>query len=292
MIRAALSWIVWPALIALGLTSVYFVRAANVSPVVGLVTLQLVVVAIVALLERWMPEHPEWNVAKNDVRTDALYLLLSGAALSAVLRTAIFAGVPSLGLWPESWPIAAQVVLAIALADLGSYVTHVLEHKASWLWPIHTPHHSARRLYWLNATRMHPFDEASTVLLSLLPLAVLGAPAATLAYFDAFAIVHLLLQHSNVRLRHGALSHVFATAEFHRWHHSPVRAEGEANYASFLSLWDRIFGTFRMPRAQRPPVDVGLYDGATIEDGFLAQLRYPFKAWKRAPVREGAVPRP
>ncbi|MEI7702529.1 MAG: sterol desaturase family protein, partial [Planctomycetia bacterium] len=37
-------------------------------------------------------------------------------------------------------------------------------------------------------------------------------------------------------------------------HHSRIRQETNSNYASILSVWDRIFGTYRMPegRSQLP----------------------------------------
>ena len=247
----------------------------------ALVTLQIAMMLLVTGLERWMPEHASWNVPHHDVRTDAHYFLVSGVLLSAVFRALIFAGTPSLAIWPGRWPVAAQLFLAVGVADFGSYGTHVLTHKLGLLWPIHAPHHSARRLYWLNATRMHPLDQATTLVFSLLPLAVLGASVEVLLLFDAFAIVHLMLQHSNVRLRQGALWHVIATAELHRLHHSRNRAESESNYATFFSLWDHVFGTFRRPPAGAGTEDVGLYDGATIGDGFRDQIRSPFLAWRR-----------
>lgn len=274
-----LSWLLWPLLVGGALLWMGAAIQHRIPMVAALVALQLVAVPLVAGLERWMPEHASWNIEQRDLRTDALHFLVSGVLISGLLRTAIFAGVPSLGIWPTGWPLLVQFALAIALADLASYLTHLLTHKRSLLWPIHAPHHSSHRLYWLNATRMHPLDTASTLLLSLLPLALLGTPAPVLALFDAFALMHLMLQHSNIRLRHGALSHVIATAEFHRWHHSQLRADGESNYASFFSLWDHLFGTFHKPTSRNPPEQIGLYDGAAMPDGWLGQLRFPFRVW-------------
>ncbi|MFO0740286.1 MAG: sterol desaturase family protein [Labilithrix sp.] len=277
--RRLLSWLVYPGLVASALAAVHVAMARGVPPALVLGGVQVVSVVVIALLERWMPEHASWNVARGDVRTDAIYLVVSGLLVTSLIRAAVLGGLPSLGLWPTRWPLALQVFAAIAIADLPSYLTHLVDHRVPWLWPIHAPHHSAPRLYWLNATRMHPLDQGSTVVLSLLPLALLGAPPATLALFDAFAIVHLLLQHSNIRLRQGPLSLVIATAEFHRWHHSRKREESECNYASFLSLWDLLFRTFRMPAGESAPEEVGLYEEAPFPDGFLGQLRAPFTAW-------------
>jgi sterol desaturase/sphingolipid hydroxylase (fatty acid hydroxylase superfamily) len=130
---------------------------------------------------------------------------------------------------------------------------------------------------------MHPLDSALTVLFSLLPLALLGVPARVLVLLDAFVVVHIMLQHANVRMRLGWLNAVIAGPEFHRWHHSPQREEGETNYASFFSLWDRFFGTFRMPPGALAPEVVGLYNGAAMARSWRAQVLHPFRAW-RAPA--------
>lgn len=284
ILKSTLSWILWPFLVGGGMTAVHAAVGRGFSPAMALVGLQVLTVLIVVLFERWMPEHPSWNIARGDVRTDALHMFVSGILISGLLRTLLFAVTPGFRLWPTSWPLPAQLVLALFIADLGSYTTHVVTHRVGWLWPLHAPHHSSRRLYWLNTSRMHPLDTSSTLVLSLLPLALLGIPPAVLALFDAFAIVHLMLQHSNVCLRHGVLNHFFATAEFHRWHHSSARALGDGNYASFLSLWDHLFGTFQMPRAAIKPDEVGLYDGTAVPDRWADQVRHPFKVWRyRAP---------
>jgi sterol desaturase/sphingolipid hydroxylase (fatty acid hydroxylase superfamily) len=280
VLKRALSWVLWPLLIAAGMAGVHVAVGRGLPVVPVLVGLQITMVLVVAALERLMPEHASWNQDHHDLGTDALHWVVSGFVLSAVFRTVVFGGIPSFDVWPTSWPLAAQVLLALAIADLGSYVTHVVAHKWSLAWPMHAPHHSARRLYWLNATRMHPLDMATTIAASLVPLALMGAKPAALALFDAFALTHLLLQHSNIRLRSGGLSHVVATAEFHRWHHSTERTEGERNYASFISLWDHLFGTFSMPKRRDPPEEVGLYDHAPMPDGWWGQILYPFRAWR------------
>lgn len=277
--RNIVSWIIWPVMMTGGLGWAYAAHRMAIHPPIILIVLQLVTVLCVAALERLLPEHEAWNVSHGDVKADILHGAVSGLLVSGALRFLIFAIVPAYSLWPVGWPLLAQLVLALSIADFGSYVTHVATHRVAWLWPIHAPHHSALRLYWLNASRMHPLDSASTLIISLLPLALLGAPVEVLTLFDAFAIVHLPLQHSNVRLRHGLLSHVIATAEFHRWHHSSSREYGEKNYASFLSIWDHLFGTYRTPSAPPGADAVGLYDGAPMPKDWLGQLRHPFTVW-------------
>jgi sterol desaturase/sphingolipid hydroxylase (fatty acid hydroxylase superfamily) len=277
--KRALAWIWWPLFVTSGMLAVRTAIRHGAGPTTALIGLQIILVGIISILERWMPEHPEWNRPHHDLRTDCTHMVVSGLIVPGALRWLIFTATPSLALWPTGLPVVAQLFLAMFLSDFGSWATHVATHKLPLFWPIHAPHHSSLRLYWLNASRMHPLDTGSTVIFSLVPLAILGTPTEVLALFDSFAIVHLMLQHSNVRLRHGLLNHIFATAEFHRWHHSNQRDGGESNYASFFSLWDHIFRTFRMPHADQTAGAVGLYDGSTMPDGWLDQVRHPFRVW-------------
>jgi sterol desaturase/sphingolipid hydroxylase (fatty acid hydroxylase superfamily) len=56
------------------------------------------------------------------------------------------------------------------------------------------------------------------------------------------------LHHSNIRLPETAdriLRTLIPTPLLHRIHHSVVEKEHDSNYGSMLSVWDRIFGSFR-----------------------------------------------
>ncbi len=46
------------------------------------------------------------------------------------------------------------------VSEFGSYWAHRLMHERPLLWRLHAVHHSAERLYWLNAGRFHPLDTA------------------------------------------------------------------------------------------------------------------------------------
>ena len=54
--------------------------------------------------------------------------------------------------------LLAQLPLALVVAELVEYSFHRLMHEVPWLWRFHATHHSAPRLYWLNAARFHPID--------------------------------------------------------------------------------------------------------------------------------------
>lgn len=273
--KTALSWLLWPFLTGGAVACMHWAWQRGVAGIATAAVLQVAIVAIAMPLERWMPEHSLWNVPQADVLTDALHALVSGVLVASAFRLCIFHFMPSFSLWPTTLPVFMQLMLALLIADVGAFGTHRMFHGRRWLWPFHSAHHAAKRLYWLNASRMHPFDTATTVLASLTPLALLGAPLEIMSLFDAFVVVHITLQHSNIRLRHGWINHLFATAEFHRWHHSSNPNMGNGNYASFLSVLDHIFGTFRMP-AKGPAADaIGLQDETVVPSTWWAQVVAP-----------------
>ena len=59
----------------------------------------------------------------------------------------------------------------------------------------------------------------------------------------------------------------------HRVHHSIVRAESDSNYGFNLSLWDRLFGTYRAhPAAGHQAMTIGLATFRRSGEQRLAQL--------------------
>jgi sterol desaturase/sphingolipid hydroxylase (fatty acid hydroxylase superfamily) len=221
----------------------------------------------IALLERLVPYDREWSHSKGDLTLDvawfttnsALNRLLEPPILAAtVLGSAWLAAFVGTRLWPVDWPLLAQLVLALVVAEWVEYWVHRLMHENEFLWRFHALHHSAPRLYWLNAVRFHPIDTLALGIGKLLPLALLGAPASVLGLVNVFSAVHGSVKHANIPARIGPLNWVFSMAELHRWHHSPLVEEANHNYGGNLILWDVVFGTRYLPADRRPPSNVGL----------------------------------
>jgi sterol desaturase/sphingolipid hydroxylase (fatty acid hydroxylase superfamily) len=246
---------------------------------------------LVAALERLRPHRAEWRRARGDVRTDALHLLLTGPLTSGLYDAvgrglAIGAGTWIAArrggprLWPEGWPLAAELLLALAVAELGHYAFHRLCHEHPVAWRLHAVHHSAERLYWLNATRFHPLDLLLLIVCQSTPLWLLGVPERTFFAYTLFAIVYGQLQHANVEVPTPRwLDRIVATPGVHRWHHSTDPREGNANYGAILSIWDTLLGTLFRPRDWSFAGPVGIRDLPGFPRGYLAQLRAPFTSW-------------
>ena len=86
---------------------------------------------------------------------------------------------------------------------------------------------------------------------------------------------------SNLRLPpvlDAAMRLLIVTPDMHRVHHSTAEAEMNSNFGFNLSLWDRLFGTYRSdPMVEHTTMPIGLpsYRGEQ-PIRFLWLLQFPF----------------
>ena len=256
---------------------------------------------IVGLLERLYPQYHAWLRSHRDVPTDIAHALTIGTLAGALPPGLRLAGIGAaewlngrvgVGLWPTSWPWLAQLPLALVAAELPKYWHHRLTHEVPLLWRYHALHHSAPRLYFLNAARFHPIDIAIDTSVGLAFILVLGCPVEVIALLGTVSAVHGYFQHANLRTRIGWLNYVFSMAELHRWHHSRKLEEANHNYGQNVIFWDLVFGTFYWPRDREPPEAIGLPGLAAFPMTYLRQLASPFTFGRIRRASEGRADDP
>jgi sterol desaturase/sphingolipid hydroxylase (fatty acid hydroxylase superfamily) len=294
------SWLAFPAILG-GTIALAIVLLPHLGTIPTLLIAQTAGLLAVAISERFLPFRREWNRSHHDVRTDVIHAIVSGLGTTQLVRPLIRAGgvaiagalSRSLGssLWPADWPLVTQLALALVIAEFPQYWLHRWQHEHDLLWRFHATHHSAPRLYWLNAARFHPVDLGLLYAVGYLPLVVLGCPESVIMLFALFDAVFGMLQHCNIDVRLGPLNRIFSMAEPHRWHHSRTLAEANTNYGSNLIVWDLLFGTFFLPRDREPPAAIGIADMPNFPGGYLAQLASPFR-WRRIRAEAASVPAP
>ena len=254
--------------------------------------------------ESALPYRRRWRESHGDVPTDLGYLAMTGLMLfvataplmAACAQAALWFGDRfGGGVWPRHWPIAVQLPLALLIYELGSYAFHRLCHH-TWLWRLHSVHHSVRRLHGLNAIRSHPVDLFLAVVTTSGPLLLLGVDPLVFAQVTVLGTVNMWLQHTNADLRTGLLDWIFVTPHIHRWHHSQALAEQQKNLGAILIVWDVVFGTRLAPADRAPPEDVGTgHPRAELAypDTFAMQMIAPFQRalWTGAPAAPERAPR-
>ncbi|HEU4430368.1 MAG TPA: sterol desaturase family protein [Myxococcota bacterium] len=242
--------------------------------------LDLLVLALVFVpLERAFALARAQRILRAGWRTDLAHffvshLLVGALALLTIAPAALLLGrlvSPRFQAAVGALPLALQVVLAIVGADLVQYATHRAFHSQPALWRFHAIHHSAREMDWLAGSRLHLVDVIATRAAGFAPLFLLGISQRALAIYLVLVSFQAVFLHANVRFRFGPLRWVFATPEFHHWHHA--EAPVDKNFAVHVPLIDRVFGTAWLPGGF--PERYGIA-GDPVPSGWWPQLRWPF----------------
>ncbi|HVH25190.1 MAG TPA: sterol desaturase family protein [Vicinamibacterales bacterium] len=238
---------------------------------------------VVTWLELSVPHRAEWQPDAGEVKTDLTFMVvvqLAWPPLAAFLLTyglvepARALGLPFASLWPHRWPIWLQAVLMILVVDFMRYWLHRAAHQNDTLWRLHSVHHSVEQLYWLNTARFHPLEKTLQMVCDSVPFLLMAVNPTVLALYYIAYSTNGFFQHCNIELRYGLLNYIVGSAETHRWHHSRVPRESNANYGNTVIVWDLVFGTWFLPR-ERQIRDLGLQDPA-YPKSFLRLMRAPF----------------
>jgi sterol desaturase/sphingolipid hydroxylase (fatty acid hydroxylase superfamily) len=257
----------------------------------------LVFTAVFYVVESLPGKGRRRKVFRKEWLTDALWWLMTPLLTKQLVRLALALPVLVLagmkvatleafqlrnytGFGPLSLqPLWLQALEVHVLADFLGYWTHRWFHRGRW-WPFHAVHHSTEELDWLGSVRVHPVNELVNKLAQVSPLLLVGFnPWVTLSTAPVLTIYALLL-HANLNWDFGPLRGVIASPVFHRWHHSKDREAWDKNFAGLLPLWDRLFGTYHMPKG-RWPDEFGINE--PMPGHIAGQIWVPFvwERWKR-----------
>jgi len=159
-------------------------------------------------------------------------------------------------------PAWAAVVLGVVLLDFVIYMQHVLFHAVPTLWRLHMVHHTDLDYDLTTGVRFHPIEILLSMIIKFGAITALGpSPLAVLA-FEVILNACAMFNHGNIRLPQkvdSLLRGVIVTPDMHRVHHSIIKQETNSNYGFNLSIWDRIFGTYRaQPRDGHEGMIIGL----------------------------------
>jgi sterol desaturase/sphingolipid hydroxylase (fatty acid hydroxylase superfamily) len=275
--KEALGWAVFPLLVTGALGGAAAALARGVPSMAVVVATSAGSALALFALERVIPFSRTWSRSRGDVLTDVMHLVVSMIVVPELARAMLSVRAP---IWPTTWPLPLQFVLALLVSELGQYAWHRFAHESAIGWRFHAIHHSAPRLYWLNAARFHPLESLLTYFMSAGLLALLGVPHEVFTLYVVFTSLNGMLKHCNVDLHLGPLNYIVSCAELHRWHHSRALDEANANYGSNLIVWDLVFGTFRWDRERTPPEDVGLANMARFPTHYAGHLLSPFRRQK------------
>jgi sterol desaturase/sphingolipid hydroxylase (fatty acid hydroxylase superfamily) len=194
---------------------------------------------------------------------------------------------PEVQAFVSSLPFLAQFLFIMFFADAVQYWVHRMFHEIPWLWKFHAVHHSAKVMDWMAGNRLHIVDLAVTRSLIYIPAFVLGFDTGPMIAYIVFVALHSVFIHANLRFRFGAWRYLFATPQFHHWHHGHEPEAINKNYAVHFPALDMLFGTFFLP-GERWPVGYGVKND-DVPESYLLQWIYPFLPSRPAIAAETPV---
>ncbi len=258
----------------------------------------LAVFVVLAVAEGLLPRRAltlsrlqRWATNLGIVAIDSL-LVRAMAALSVPLvavAAATYASAHGIGLL--NWigmPGWAEVLIAIVVLDFAIWAQHVASHKVALFWRLHQMHHADRDIDVTTALRFHPLEIALSMLWKIAVVMGLGASAASVLAFEVILNACAMFSHANIRLP-DRLDRVvrlgLVTPDMHRMHHSTIPHEHDSNYGFNLSVWDRIFGTYRIePEKGHVNMEIGLKSYRTEAPARLLWcLALPFRGGRNRP---------
>jgi sterol desaturase/sphingolipid hydroxylase (fatty acid hydroxylase superfamily) len=110
------------------------------------------------------------------------------------------------------------------------------------------------------ALRFHPGELILSTFARLPVVLLLGMSFAQLVLFELVLNLSTLFHHSNLGVPERwdrMLRTVIVTPNMHRVHHSVELSETNSNFTSLLSVWDRLYRTFRS-REDTRTITIGL----------------------------------
>lgn len=140
-------------------------------------------------------------------------------------------------------------IIAFIIMDMWNYTWHRINHKIPFLWRFHKMHHSDPNMDATTSVRFHFGEIIISSTLRLAVILMVGIPIWVLIFYDTTLLICTIFHHSNIQLPDKVdtfIRTVIVSPNMHKVHHSRIKIETDSNYSSFLTIWDRIFGSFRL----------------------------------------------
>jgi len=154
------------------------------------------------------------------------------------------------------------LLISVIAMDLVIWTQHVMFHAIPLLWRLHRVHHADLDYDLTTGARFHPIEILLSMLIKLAAIVLLGPPVVAVILFEVILNGMAMFNHGNVRLPGWAdrgMRALLVTPDMHRVHHSVHDDEANSNFGFNLSVWDRIFGTYRdQPRAGHEGMTIGI----------------------------------
>ncbi len=188
-------------------------------------------------------------------------------------------------LYQFDLPLWLHGLLALLAFDCWQYWWHRINHRVPLLWRFHAVHHADAEMDVTSGVRFHTGEIVLSFAARLAVLPLIGMTLPMLLLYELIALPIILFHHSYIRISANAdrcLRWLIVTPWMHYVHHSRWQPETDSNYSSLLSIWDRLFRSFRL-REKPQEIELGLDHWQRHEwRGLGGMLAAPFRKQKKS----------
>jgi sterol desaturase/sphingolipid hydroxylase (fatty acid hydroxylase superfamily) len=232
-------------------------------------------------LERLFYRNHDQPLFRTEWREDLFYYLVSSLLvqvltfISMAPATAILTHThwDHLRAWVGSQWLILQIVEIMFLTDLVQYWLHRAFHRVPFLWGFHAVHHSAQTMDWIAGARMHFFEIIVLRGCTVIPMFILGYSQGAMHAYILLVYLQSTFVHANLGWQFNRIGKFIVTPRFHHWHHGIDTEAIDVNFAIHFPLFDRLFGTYHLPRSEWPS-GYGIA-GHPVPRSYWKQFLYP-----------------
>jgi sterol desaturase/sphingolipid hydroxylase (fatty acid hydroxylase superfamily) len=175
------------------------------------------------------------------------------------------------------------------LLDLiGAYLAHLAEHKAKILWRFHLIHHTDTWIDTTSANRHHPGESIIRFTFTTLGVLLVGSPMWMVFLYQTISVVATQFTHANIALPKkldSLLSYFIVSPDMHKVHHHHMLPYTDSNYGNIFSVWDRLFGTYRMLPKEEIIYGIDTYTRPEEHNQLKNLLKIPFQKPRSAKIK-------
>lgn len=172
------------------------------------------------------------------------------------------------------------VIGFLTLDFFGGWLVHIVEHKVKWLWRFHIVHHADNNVDVTTALRHHPIESVLRGIFFMMGVFVSGAPMYAVMIFQTLLVLFAQFSHANISLPRWLdkmLSYIIVSPNMHKVHHHWKQPYTDSNYGAVLSIWDRMFGTYKKLDPSQIHYGLDRYYPNEMDEDFIMLLKKPFQ---------------
>lgn len=177
--------------------------------------------------------------------------------------------------------IGLTILLSFLVLDFfGGWLVHIVQHKVPLFWRFHVIHHADNNVDVTTGLRHHPVESVFRGLFFFIGIFVSGAPMYAVMIFQTILVFATAFTHANISLPvwlDKALSYLLVSPNMHKVHHHWKQPYTDSNYGAILSVWDRLFGTFKVLTPSGIRYGLDKYYPNEHDEDFGKLLKSPFQ---------------